>query len=180
MIFSIDSAKWVKLTSNSAVSSCVESRRVETATDVYVHDFTCWGNRGGTSPLKVNPEVITPRRERRSLDRLRVNFLKRVFSRKRTSSQPLRTTSTFYQHACSCARLRGAFALPPFFRLFLSFVEAGHEDRASKATIRLMDTISIRHRDYLSQLFTPADLYRWSTCTTNTPFSFFLVSFHEN
>lgn len=52
---------------------------------VYVHEFTRYRQRGGTSPLKVNPEVITPRRREEVLrpspreERRPRPTLKRVF-----------------------------------------------------------------------------------------------------
>lgn len=144
---------------------------------------------GRTSPLKVNPEVITPRREevlrpspreeRRSRPTLKRNVFFFFFCK--TYFNPFERwrisilTRVFLASSYAVTRRFCAPRILPRIRIFFSSVHPfslfprrrnrSRKSLASKATMeRLMDTISIRHGDYLSQLFAlPADvvLYRW-------------------
>lgn len=163
---------------------------------VYVHEFTRYRQRGGTSPLKVNPEVITPRRREEVLrpspreERRPRPTLKRVFfflknstyfnsfGRRRVSILTRVSLASSY----AVTRRFCASRILPRIRIFFSSSIRFLYSREAVTSFqsddgKIMDTISIRHRDYLSQLFTvPADVVLYRCLLNHTSF-FFLVSF---
>lgn len=160
---------------------------------VYVHEFTRYRQRGRTSPLKVNPEVITPRRREEVLrpspreERRPRPTLKRVFfflknsiyfnsfGRWRVSILTRVSLASSY----AVTRRFCASRILPRIRIFFSSFPSVFFTPEKPVTSfqsddgKIMDTISIRHRDYLSQLFTvPADVVLYRCLLNHTSFFF--------
>lgn len=160
---------------------------------VYVHEFTRYRQRGGTSPLKVNPEVITPRRREEVLrpspreERRPRPTLKRVFFFLKNSTyfnsfgrwRVSILTRVSLASSYAVTRRFCASRILPRIRIFFSsfpFVFFTPEKPVTSFQSddgKIMDTISIRHRDYLSQLFTvPADVVLYRCLLNHTSFFF--------
>lgn len=156
---------------------------------VYVHEFTRYRQRGGTSPLKVNPEVITPRRREEVLrpspreERRPRPTLKRVFfflknstyfnsfGRRRVSI--LTRVSLASSYAVTRRFCASRILSHSHFFLFVFFTPEKPVTSFQSDDGKIMDTISIRHRDYLSQLFTvPADVVLYRCLLNHTSFFF--------
>lgn len=160
---------------------------------VYVHEFTRYRQRGGTSPLKVNPEVITPRRREEVLrpspreERRPWPTLKRVFFFLKNSTYfnsfgrwrvSILTRVSLASSYAVTRRFCASRILPRIRIFFSSFPSVFFTPEKPVTSFqsddgKIMDTISIRHRDYLSQLFTvPADVVLYRCLLNHTSFFF--------
>lgn len=160
---------------------------------VYVHEFTRYRQRGGTSPLKVNPEVITPRRREEVLrpspreERRPRPTLKRVFFFLKNSTYfnsfgrwrvSILTRVSLASSYAVTRRFCASRILPRIRIFFSSFPSVFFTPEKPVTSFqsddgKIMDTISIRHRDYLSQLFTvPADVVLYRCLLNHTSFFF--------
>lgn len=160
---------------------------------VYVHEFTRYRQRGGTSPLKVNPEVITPRRREEVLrpspreERRPRPTLKRVFFFLKNSTYfnsfgrwrvSILTRVSLASSYAVTRRFCASRILPRIRIFFSSFPSVFFTPEKPITSFqsddgKIMDTISIRHRDYLSQLFTvPADVVLYRCLLNHTSFFF--------
>lgn len=126
--------------------------------------------------LKLIRKLLLLDDESRSLDRLRAaNFETRFFFsfEKRTSTYLSQTMARFDINTRISLLTRRILSRIRFFIRFLSLRSRPRGSSSSQSDDG-RNTISIRHRDYLSQLFTvPADVvlyYRWSLNRTSFPF----------
>lgn len=153
---------------------CIIARGIATC---YVHDFTHGvGNAVELLHLKLIRKLLLLDDESRSLDRLRAaNFETRFFFsfEKRTSTYLSQTMARFDINTRISLLTRRILSRIRFFIRFLSLRSRPRGSSSSQSDDG-RNTISIRHRDYLSQLFTvPADVvlyYRWSLNRTSFPF----------